>query len=71
MNADVSNVEDTNISPNHENVCQCLALNLLESGPTSFALDHSPCARMTVTFTEKFDSAAVSESMIIIDYQLR
>ena len=32
-----------------KNVCRCLALHLLRTGPISSAIDHSPCARMTVT----------------------
>ena len=51
MNADASKVEDRNI-PILKNVCRCLALHLLKIGPTSFALDHLPCVRMTVTLTK-------------------
>ena len=51
MNTDASNVEDTKFTKSL-NVCQCLALNLLENGPISFAIDHSPCARMTVTLAK-------------------
>ena len=32
-----------------KNVCRCHALHLLKTGPISFTLDHSPCARMIVT----------------------
>ena len=35
-----------------KNACRCLALHLLKNGPISFASDHSPCARMTVTLTK-------------------
>ena len=35
-----------------KNVCCSLALHLLKIGPISFALDHSLCARMTVTWTK-------------------
>ena len=47
MNTDASTVEDINVLL--RNVCRCLALHLLNNGPISFAIDHSPFARMTVT----------------------
>ena len=46
-----------------KNVCRCLALHLLKTGPISFAIDHSPCARMTAILAKEFDSVAVSESI--------
>ena len=46
----------TNFSPSHfsilKNVCCCLVLHLLRIRPTSFALDHSPCARMIWILTK-------------------
>ena len=45
MNTYACNVEDINI-PISQNVLCCLLLHLLRIVPTSFALDHSPCARM-------------------------
>ena len=45
MNTHACNVEDINIL-HIKNVCCCLVLHLLRIGPASFALDHSPCARM-------------------------
>ena len=35
-----------------KNVCYCLVLHLLKNGPISFAIDHSPFARMTVTLAK-------------------
>ena len=45
MNRDTSNVEDINIA----HIKECLLLSCVASlriGPASFALNHSPCARM-------------------------
>ena len=48
MNTDVCNVEDINILHIKERLLLS-PLHLLRIGPGSFALDHSPCARMIVT----------------------
>ena len=61
MNTDASSVEDINIPK--INVCFCLVLHLLRIGPASFALDHSPCARMLVILNDMSDSVTVSESI--------
>ena len=46
-----------------KNVCCCLALHLLKTGPISFALDHSPLCKNDRDFNEKSDSVAVFESI--------
>ena len=51
MKKDASNVEDKFFSM-LKNVSYGLVLHLLKIGPTSFELDHSPCARMTVTLAK-------------------
>ena len=48
MNTDASTLK-TQTFPRLKNVCCCLALHLLKNGPTSWAIDHSPCSRMIVT----------------------
>ena len=48
METDASNVEDINI-PHIQECCCCLVLLLLKIRPTSFAFDHSICARMIVS----------------------
>ena len=50
MNTDACNVEDMNIPQ----IIERLLLSCVASwriGPESFALDHSPCARMTWILT--------------------
>ena len=63
MNAGASNVEDKNIHPNHKTFVQCLALNLLENGSTSFRNRSFTLFRNERDFRERFDFAAVSESI--------
>ena len=62
MKTDACNVEDINITI-LKNVRCCLVLHLFRIGPTSFALDHSPCARMIVVLNDMSDSVTVLESI--------
>ena len=51
MNTDASTVEDINISQIKKRLSlSCIAS--FENGPISFAIDHSPCAKMTVTLAK-------------------
>ena len=50
MKIGASNVEDINFL--HFEECLRLVLHLLRIGPASFALDHSPCARMILILTK-------------------
>ena len=52
MNTDASTVEDINIHPNQRtfvDVLDCIFWRMVHQ---SFATDHSPCARMTVTWAK-------------------
>ena len=64
MNTDASNVEDINIPQIIERLSMsCIA----SSGPTSFAIDHSPCARMTVSQRKVRFCGGVRVPVIVVD----